>query len=194
MRPEKKAKFDSFVGVWGDDQLRIIASPGDSPSKVGEAFERVKNGINSGTLLSASLQQVTQHLAHHRNSNGCTYSGNTHILIISDGELNGGDETVCLRMLDQLYRLGKHVTIDIAILGGPRQTPLHTIADVLSARSHGSRINVIHADTAAEIPVQLAGLLELRFKESGSDPHMAVPDSVKRQNLARAARAMSNTP
>lgn len=190
----KRAKFDSFVGVWGDDQLRLVVKPGDSPAKAGEAFERVKNGINSGTLLSGNLQQVTEALSKHSNRNGSAYSGHTHILIISDGELNGGDDKPCIRMLEQLYKLGEYVTVDIAILGGARHTALHTVAQALSARGKKYRVNIVHGDSAEEIPILLAELLEKRFREGGGCVTHAVPDSVKRQNLARAARAMAHTP
>lgn len=188
----RRADFDTFVGMWGDDQIRLLAAPGDSDQKIGDNFERVRNGINSGTQLSPSFAQAVHHsAAQETNAQGKKkrFAGMTHFLIISDGELNSGDIEPTAKMITKLFRYGPAVSIDIAILGGSGSEMEQVVAKVKQANPAAS-IAIIRADSAREIPVLLAQKIKRRFEQSSKNVQ-AVPDGIKREAFSKAYLAIS---
>lgn len=188
----RRGDFDTFVGMWGDDHIRLLAAPGDTDQKIGDNFERVRNGIDSGTQLSPSFSQaIARSAKQETNAEGRTkrFAGMTHFLIISDGELNGGDIEPMQKMLLKLFRYGPAVSVDIAVLGGSGAAQMDQVVAGVKQANPGAALSIIKASSAREIPVLLTQKIKRRFEQSAKD-FQAMPDTEKREAFSRAQRAI----
>lgn len=188
----RRADFDTFVGMWGDDHIRLLAAPGDTDQKIGDNFECVRNGIDSGTQLSPSFSQaIARSAKQETNAEGRTkrFAGMTHFLIISDGELNGGDIEPMQKMLLKLFRYGPAVSVDIAVLGGSGAAQMDQVVAGVKQANPGAALSIIKASSAKEIPVLLTQKIKRRFEQSAKD-FQAMPDAEKREAFSRAERAI----
>lgn len=206
----RRAEFETFVGMWGDQDIRMVAAPGDSDQKIGQNFEKIRDGINSGTVLSPAFAQAVDHSSKQElDSKGRqkTLAGMTHFLILSDGELNGQDIEPLANNILRLFEYGPDVTIDIAILAEetpqassstvdpsfyPQQTGGRQMVDVVNrvkAKNPAAKIDVIFAEDPKTIPLMLAAKIKQRF-EHGSKTYNATPDRHKREAFSRAYTAM----
>jgi hypothetical protein len=188
----KRANFDTFVGMWGDDQIRMLAEPGDTDQKVGDNFQRAHNGIRSGTELSPAFIQAIQRSARQEtNAQGKPkrFAGMTHFLIISDGELNGGDTEPLTQMILKLFRYGPAVSVDIAVLGTNTGTQMSQVVTAVKQANPAAAIGIINASSAKDIPIRLAQQIKRRFEQSAKEVQ-AIPDSQKREAFLNACKAI----
>ncbi len=190
----RRADFDVFAGMWGDETLRILAAPGDRDQKIGQQFETAKNGINSGTHLSPSFEQAIAHSAKQEtgaHGKRGRFAGMTHFLILSDGELASGDIAPFVKMVGKLFRHGPAVSVDIAVLGEESGAEMKSVVSQVKRANPAAAIDIIKASNAKDIPVLLAQKIKQRFERSAQDLR-AVPDAQKREAFTRAHRAIMN--
>jgi len=188
----RRADFEVFAGMWGDDRIRMLAEPGWSERKIGDNFERVRNGIDSGTQLSPSFGQAVARSAKQETTaqgKPKQFAGMTHFLILSDGELNGGDIDPLVKMITKLFKHGPSVSVDIAVLGQGTGAEMNSVVSQVKRANPAAAIDVIKASSAREIPVLLAQKIKQRFERSTQDLQ-AVPDAAKREAFGRAHRAI----
>lgn len=189
----KRANFDTYVGMWGDDKIRVVADPQSNEKQVGEAFEKIRNGINSGTQLTPSFSQAVDLSAkggRDQSGRARNFAGMTHFLIISDGELNAGDIEPATQMLLDLFRYGPDVSVDIAILGASGDEMKQVVAGV-RAENPRALIDIVESSDASEIPLLLAGRIKKRFEQAAGSMRRAVPDQNKREAFKRAHRSFA---
>ena len=55
----RRADFDVFAGMWGDEKLRLLAQPGERDQNIGKNFQAAKNGIDSYIGTPAPLARMT---------------------------------------------------------------------------------------------------------------------------------------
>lgn len=205
----RRAGLETFVGMWGDDNIRMMAAPGDSDQKVGQNFQKMKDGINSGTQLSPAFKQAVEFSAKQETDSfgrRKSFAGMTHFLIISDGELNTGDIQPMVEHILTLFQYGPDVTIDIAVMGSLSQTgqsghlgfpgsghptsrQMQQVVDQVKRRNPAAKLDIIYADDPRTIPVELAQKIKGRF-EQGAQNYTAKSDGHKREALSRAHTAM----
>ncbi len=188
----RRASFDTFVGMWGDDTIRLVAQPGDSDQSIGDNFQRIRDGINSGTQLSPSFKQSIDHSARLDIAAGGKprrFAGMSHFLIISDGELNHDDIKPTIDAITALFRFGPSVSVDIAKLGNGAGGEMRQVVDGVLKNIPGAQIALIQGGSAREIPVQLSDVIKARFERSLGDIR-AVPDALKREAFARAHKVI----
>lgn len=190
----KRADFDVFAGMWGDSTLRILAGPDEREHSIGKNFQAAKNGINSGTMLSASFHQAIERSGQqetNRLGQVKRFAGMTHFLILSDGELNNGDIRPTADMITKLFKHGPSVSVDIAVLGRGRGSQMQDVVSRVKNNVPGAAIDLIHASDPQYIPVLLAQQIKRRFESSNGDVR-AVPDSLKRESFRNVVTAMKS--
>lgn len=181
----KRAGFDVFAGMWGDDNIRMLAAPGYSDQKIGENFERAKNGINSGTQLSPAFIEAIEHSSKQENDKFGKVkktAGMTHFLILSDGELDFNNIEPTVDAITKLFKYGPDVSVDIAVLGTGEE--MDSVVLQIKRLNPSAKIDIIKATTSKEIPVLLSQKIKRRFETSGK-PVKAVPDQNKRDAFKR---------
>lgn len=188
----RRADFDVFAGMWGDERLRLLASPSDRDQDIGEKFQRVRNGIGSGTQLSPSFGQAIERSAKQEtgmDGKQKRFAGMTHFLILSDGDLNHGDIDPLVKMITKLFKHGPAVSVDIAVLGDESGSEMNSVVSQVKRENPRAAIDLIRATNAKDIPVLLAQKIKRRFERSVEDLK-AVPDAQKREAFTRAHRAI----
>lgn len=191
----RRAGFETFAGVWGDDHIRIIAAPGDDDQKVGRNFQRVRDGINSGTVLSPAFEQAVEISSKQVTSadgKPKRFAGMTHFLILSDGELNEEDIKAAAKAIEKLFRHGPAVSVDIAVLGSGKGKEMSKVVAMVKRAVPTAAIGIIHVKNASDIPILLAGQIKKRFEGSGRDV-LATSDTEKREAFSRAHKAIKNS-
>ncbi|HEY8963851.1 MAG TPA: hypothetical protein VIN59_05230, partial [Alphaproteobacteria bacterium] len=186
----RRADFDTYVGMWGDDHIRLVADPHTPERELGNAFEQIRNGINSGTQLTPSFQQAVGLSAKgglDKNGRARNFAGMTHFLIISDGELNYGDIKPATQALLELFRYGPAVSIDIAILGGSGDE-MRQVVDAVREENPRALIDIVASNDASDIPLLLADRIKKRFEQARQEQR-AVPDTHKREAFKRVHRS-----
>jgi hypothetical protein len=190
----KRAGYNTFCGMFGDDQMRLLAAPGDMDHVIGDNFYRARNGIGSGSRLSPSLYQAIQRSARQEtNARGemKPFAGMTHFMILSDGELDIYDIEPTADMLIKLFQYGPPVSVDIALLGREGSQMEKIVARVKQAVPSAA-IDIVKAYDARKILVQLAGKLKGRFERSAEDIQ-AMPDAEKRDAFSLVLRLLAPT-
>ncbi len=179
----KRADFETYVGMWGNHDLEMLAAPGDSDQKVGDQFERAKNGLGSGTQLSSCFNQAIQCSAKQSTDakgKPKRFAGMTHFLILSDGGLNGGDMAPTVEMMNKLFKYGPAVSVDVAILGESGTTEMDMVVQAVKQANPKAAIDILHAESANDIPTILAKRVKKRFMKATKDVQ-AIPDVKKRE-------------
>lgn len=188
----RRADFDVFAGMWGDEKLRLLAQPGERDQNIGKNFQSAKNGIDSGTQLSPSFHQAIQRIASQEtdmDGKMKRFAGMTHFLILSDGELNHGDIDPFVEMVTKLFKHGPAVSVDIAVLGQDTGSEMQTVVSKVKRENPAAVIDLIRAREAKEIPVLLARQIKRRF-ERAPQHVKAIPYAEKREAFTRVDRAI----
>jgi hypothetical protein len=190
----QRADIDAFVGMWGDSYIRLLAKPGLTYQQIGDNFQRVRDGINSGTVLTpAFTEAVDISSKQDLDSKGRVkrFAGMTHFLILSDGELSHSDIRPLAKMINNLFRYGPKVSIDIAVLAGDGRggTQMERVIELVKQKNPAAPIEIISSNRAQEIPVMLTRQIKRRFEQSAKNMK-AVPDRDKREAFTRAHRAI----
>jgi len=188
----RRADFDVFAGMWGDEKLRLLAQPGERDQNIGKNFQAAKNGIDSGTQLSPSFQQAIQRSAKQEtdmDGKVKRFAGMTHFLILSDGELNHDDIDPFVKMVTKLFKHGPAVSVDIAVLGQDTGSEMESVVSQVKRENPAAVIDLIRAVDAKDIPVLLAQKIKRRFERAPQDLR-AVPDTEKREAFTRVDRAI----
>ena len=188
----RRADFEVFAGMWGDESLRLLAEPGDRDREIGKNFQAAKKGIDSGTQLSPSFHQAIQRSAKQEtdmDGQMKRFAGMTHFLILSDGELNHDDIDPFVKMVTKLFKHGPSVSVDIAVLGQDTGSEMESVVSQVKRGNPAAVIDLIRAREAKEIPVLLAQKIKRRFERAPQDLR-AVPDTEKREAFTRVDRAI----
>lgn len=181
----KRAEFDVFAGMWGSSEIKVLASPGDSDQKVGEAFEKVRKGLNSGTNLAPSLKEVILTSAKQKGAH--PFAGMTHFLIISDGGVSDSEET--LNILTTLFRRGPAVSVDIAVMSDNQKTEMHKLVEAVKQNVPSAAIGVIGSTDPDQLPQLLANAIKRRFARA-ADGVQGRPDAEKRERFKAVGKML----
>jgi hypothetical protein len=114
----------------------------------------------------------------------------THFVIVSDGDLWGGDMQATVDKMVKLFSLGPQVSIDIAVLGTGRRTVMDNLVDEVKRIKPQAQISILNATSAKDAPLLIAKRIKGRM-ELSTRGVKAVPDKLKREQFGTAARAMS---
>ena len=178
----RKAGIDAYIVMWGDSKPRVLATPDTPLKEVGEAVERVRNGIRSGTNLAPSFVSSIEAMANHKNNNG-TISGSSHMLIYSDGDI--GDPREAAKMLEIISRNAKNLSVDVAVLrpkssdwGGV--TAMENVFQGVIDKTGDRVVGIVRGNDAQQVPMDLAHRVLSRVKKFKVKVE---PDSKKRGRL-----------
>lgn len=190
----RRADFDVFAGMWGDESLRLLAQPGDRDQEIGKNFQAAKSGIDSGTQLSPSFHQAIQRSAKQEtgvDGKVKRFAGMTHFLILSDGELSHDDIDPLVKMITKLFKHGPSVSVDIAVLGRDTGSEMNHVVSQVKRGNPAAVIDIIRATEVKDIPVLLAQKIKRRFERAPQDVK-AIPDTEKREAFNRVDRAITS--
>lgn len=184
----KDMNMNVYVGIWGNDDPPIIIRPGADRIQIGQAMEAARPGLSSGTDLAPAIRKVAQVIAEQRGKSG-TMSGFTHVLIVSDGDINsyGGDAEEARKRMQDLFTYADKVTFDVAIIG--RQgTAMEQTAKKVKGHKPYHDVGITIGSDGNTIPLEIVGLLLDKVRKCGS--FIAVPNTQKRRAMQKALNKM----
>jgi hypothetical protein len=185
----KDMKMNVYVGMWGDSNPPILIKPGDDRVTVGKAMEKMQGGLNSGTDFAPAIMKIAETIGEQRGRSG-TLSGFTHILAVSDGDIN--DEAAAREKINTMFKYSDKVTLDIAIITANPGTQMQNMAKGMKAKKSFQEVGVVLGRDPNEVPMAIVGLLLDKVRKCGS--FIAVPNSKKRRAMKKAHNKMDRNP
>jgi len=188
----KCAAFDDYCGMFGRNEIDMLASPGDDDETVGKNFERARDYCDAAeSNLAPSIMQAVGILAApdtDEERGQRRYAGMTHFLIIGDGGLDDIEATA--KILKTLFRLECGISVDIAVLSTNTNSGMHKLVEAVKKDNPGAAIGIINSVNPDEnIPGRLADMVKARFFESLQGVQ-GVPDAVKRERFRMALQLL----
>ncbi len=174
------------LGLWGDENVVWAVKPEDNRYQIGKNFEAARNGRGTGTQLSPAIRETAHMYATEKTKPG-DKTGYTHILIISDGDVNRNDQPA--KHIEHLMKNVKEVTIDAAIIT-PRDSDKameQELEKVKTTKRH-QEITIAKKADFREMPLAITDLLCKKIVRSKS--FVAVPTKRKRSAMRRAHNRM----
>jgi hypothetical protein len=181
-----QAHIKTWVGIWGPEQIQLIAKPDGDPRVIGSNLETVRGTIDSGTDLTPALIQTCELLANQKMPEGAV-SGSSHWIFASDGELYGKDIEHSRQCLLELMRSQTRSSVDVVLVNAGN-TAMATMIEECKD-SAGKRVPV----DKQEIPDPEAAAQEVLrtiLRRLGEGGISAAPDAGKRQAFRRLAAKM----
>lgn len=174
------------LGLWGDENVVWAVRPDDNRYKVGENFESARRGRNIGTQLSPAIRETAKMYATEKTKPG-DKTGYTHILIISDGDVNRSDHPA--EHIEQLMKNVPEVTVDVAIIDRTLNEKAieQELSKVKTIKKY-QEITVAKKEDFREMPLAITDLLCKKIIRSKS--FVAVPTKRKRSAMRRAHNRM----
>ena len=161
----KDMKMNVYVGLWGDDNAPMIVTPDMKPKQIGEIMERSRSGLHSGTSMAPSVKRVAETIADKR-SKGSVFQGFTHVLYISDGDIQDPEPTK--KNIETMFQFCDKVTVDVAVLKGRAGSQMENAAKKVSGRSKAQEVGVTLETDPNKIPMSIIGLLVDKTRKCGS--------------------------
>jgi hypothetical protein len=150
-------------------------------------MEQARRGLNSGTDLAPAIKKVAETIGE-QNARSGTMSGFTHVLVVSDGDIN--DVIPSYKAIKTMFEYSDKVTVDTAVITGSKNTAMERMADSLKARKEFQTVGTIIEKDAEVLPMALVGMLLDKIKKCGS--FQAVPNSQKKRAMKRAHHKIKN--
>jgi hypothetical protein len=138
----KRVGINSHVGIWGNSNPLILAKPGDSPVKIGQAIMGALNGLNSETQMAPALVTTAQVLSQRRQDPG-KLVGYTHVLFLSDGDIQ--DSGQAKPRLEDLFNYCQPLTVDVAIIGGNKGNAMEQTVQSIAPKNPRQKVEVFYA-------------------------------------------------
>lgn len=181
----KDMKMNVYVGMWGNADPPMIIKPGATQVEIGREMERARRGLNCGTDLAPAVEKVANVMSEKHGKTG-TLSGFTHVLVISDGDIN--DAAKAKEKIDTMFECTDKVTMDTAVIKGNKGSAMENMAKGIQGRKTYQTVGVCHEVNANQIPLSIVGLLLDKIRKCGS--FTAVPASKKRRDMKKASKQM----
>lgn len=182
----KRCGCDTYINIWGDAKLRLLAQPDDDPTQIGRAIAGALNAASGGTDLAPAVIHMTRTLAGARHKSEAA-QGYTHFIIVSDGDIN--DPSAAKIAIDRLLQHCPYATVDMAIINTSTETEMAKLGKGIQPKEPGQRVNIVHAsvDTLHE---RILDLLYQRMQMTDLD---AVPAHQKSQAFQKASAMQTHT-
>lgn len=181
-----QSRINVWIGIWGPEQIQLIATPNADPRVIGSNLETVRETINSGTDLSPALIQGSELLSEQMASLG-SMSGSSHWIIISDGELSNNDVEPTRACLRELARSRTRSTVDIALIHAKDSTMANLVDECKQQLGYRNGIDKHEITNPNDAAFAVLRLMEQRLGSAGIS---AEPDSAKRFAFRRLALRM----
>jgi len=181
----KDMKINVYVGLWGNEEAPMIVTPDMTPQQVGAAMEGARNGLHSGTDMAPSVKRVAKTIGEEK-SKGGALSGYTHVLYLSDGDINDDHKTK--KNIETLFRASDKVTVDVAVLRGRAGSRMEQAAKAVKGRGKSQEVGVTLDTNPNTIPLSIVGLLADKMRKCGS--FTPIPNTKKRRQMKNAANKM----
>lgn len=177
-----------YVGIWGNEDPPFIVRPGDDEKKRGKAIEGAAGGLQSGTDLAPAIAKTAREIAENKNNLSEEY-GNTHALVLSDGDIFDAEEAK--KHINTLFKNVKLITLDIAVIqgyGNRSETSIEKMAKETQTRSGQQQIGTVRNIQANRIADAIVHVLVQKMRRHKS---LAVESASKRRRgFKRAASSM----
>ena len=179
----KSVDANVYIALWGNDDPIMLAKPGDDAKEVQKNLMKAKSGMNCGTNLAPSIQKITKVLSEHKSS---SYSGYTHMMVISDGDISDADKAV--NAVNTLLSQSDYTTLEFAILKkeGHAKSAMEEVADRVQTGNPTQKIGVHRDGDPNSIPAGIVGLIFEKIRRLQS--FVAVPWAKKRKQFQAADR------
>jgi Mg-chelatase subunit ChlD len=179
----KEVDANVYIALWGNENPIMLAKPGDDRKKIEQNLLKAKKGMSCGTNLAPSIKKITSELAAHKSSG---YSGYTHMMVISDGDISDPDESV--KAINTLLHASDYTTLEFAVLkkGEEVKTRMEEVADRVKTGNPSQKIGVHRDGDPNSIPAGIVGLIFQKIRTMKS--FAAVPWARKRKQFQRASR------
>lgn len=179
--------FNVYVGMWGGSNVQWVSTPEMKESETAANYKRARSGLHTGTDLSPALEQSVELLIKRPVKSGQKL-GRTHVVVLSDGDLNSQDVNPTMGRLQKWLECSKETTIDFAIINQGSYTEMDKIAMRLKAPRRTQEIMVARTDKPEDMPVKLIRMLAQKVGVGKS--FNAIPAKKKKQGLRRAYEMM----
>ncbi|MGB1540231.1 MAG: vWA domain-containing protein, partial [Rickettsiales bacterium] len=131
----KRCGVNVDIFAFGDTSgPRVVASADMNDHQVGESIAGLKQGNSWGTALSPAFKGSKEHpginevLADTRGKNGNKVVGGTHLIIVSDGDLDHNDTEKALLTLENTLDAVPLLTTDWMIINPSEATQMDEMA------------------------------------------------------------------
>lgn len=185
VRTDRNISF--YMGLWGNQELQLLAQPGDKPQGIGMRIAGVVKDQAWGTSLAPSIRGIVTQLQNgQKNPRAALESGSSHILILSDGGI--ADENASYQMFQKLLQCAPLVTVDFLVIETGK-TQMDALAEKLT-REFPGQVNVKHYQTPTHVHEGIDQLLRERIVQTPAT--RAVTRAEKIAQLGRAEREFAS--
>lgn len=162
----KRLGVDVKIFAFGDTTgPRVLVTPEMSDRQVGENLAKIQEKNNWGTKLKPAFAGTAEYpginavLADRHNKNGNKMVGGTHLLIISDGDLNDKEEA--LASVENTLDAVPVMTTDwMIVTSKDKKTSMDEMADEIQVKKAWQRPEVRRAINPEEVQ---KGILDMLF-------------------------------
>lgn len=180
----RKVGMNVYVYGWGDKSgPSLLASPDMRKQTIGENISGVQNGMNTGTDLAPGLEGICHDMARIKGDGG-KLVGDTHMLVVSDGDLADGKASGIT--MERMLKACPSLSVDVAIINDNENTQMDQMFQQQQGRNR-SRVGTVHATEPQKVQDSIIDVLRQRVQKSIKSP--AIPLQHKRAMFAKAEKS-----
>ena len=154
-----RRKVNSYIGLWGQSEIEILAKPGIPQEKIGEGIIGMRHSRNWGTRLSPSLSQIALVIAENNRSD--VKMGFSHFFVVSDGDIQ--DMWEAKELANNLLKLCPLLSIDFGIITKNTVSTMANLAEELQ-KKYPNRVGSVLISNAERAIEPMVNLINTRVK------------------------------
>jgi hypothetical protein len=195
MEAGKRVGMNVYVCGWGDTSgPRWLATPSMRQQQIGANIAGAKDGAKWGTHLAPALtatQRLNQHsgiieLLSQVQGDGGTMVGDTHLMVVSDGDLADGRTSALV--IERLLRSCDNLSVDIGVINAHDNTEMHSMTRNIG-HAVQRRLGISHASEPQDVQDMIIQTLRRRVQACVEAP--AIPLALKKQKFDQALRNLT---